>query len=485
MDTDWISYWAERKPHDLAVALPSGVLRYSEFDGQINKVAARLEALGLPPSSRVAVAVTNEHFQWLLLLALGRLGIASTSPATPDPSSPLLANLKPNLILTSATNPVAHPNVVRISQDWIDEALRLPSAGASRHAGAPSDVVRFFSSSGTTGAPKVMALTRAQVIARIDAERSSIGFGAASRSCTMIGLGTGGGYTWPLATWSAGGSVVLNLRFTAEPYESLRRARLSHLFVAVGTLLDLVRSPAAASGALPPIEVYVAGSALPLGLATEAEKIMGSNIRVKYAASEVSGVATGTLALLRQHGGTPGYIQPSAEVEAVDDSGRVLPPGTIGILRVRTAGMITGYLNERPNARDSAVRDGWFYPGDLGSVSTDRLLLVQGRAGDVMNVGGDKLDPQRIEELALSCAGIRDAAAFTVPDRYGVEVPWIAVVRGDNFRQGEVLDRLTRRFPQLRGLHVAIRAEIPRNHMGKIERLRLREEGIAWTATPS
>ncbi len=393
--------------------------------------------------------------------------------------------MKPNLILTSAGDSATPANVVRISQDWIDEAMRLPSSDASRHAAAPSDVVRFFASSGTTGIPKVMALTRAQVDARIGAERSSVGFGTTSRSCTMIGVGTGGGYTWPLACWSAGGSVVLNLRFTAEPYESLRRARLSHLFVAVGTLLDLVRSPSAASGALPPMEVYVAGSALPLALATEAEKLLGTDIRVKYAASEVSGVATGTLALLRQHGGTPGYIQPSAEVEAVDDSGRVLPVGTTGILRVRTAGMITGYLNERPNARDSAVRDGWFYPGDLGSVSADRLLLVQGRSGDVMNVGGDKLDPQRVEELALSCTGIRDAAAFTVPDRYGVEVPWIAVVRGDNFRQGEVLDRLTSRFPQLRGLHVAIRAEIPRNHMGKIERLRLREEGIAWTATPS
>jgi acyl-coenzyme A synthetase/AMP-(fatty) acid ligase len=479
MYDEWISHWAKRRPDGIAAILPAGPVRYGEFDGQINKVARRLQALAVPPGSRVAVHVADEYVHWLLLLALDRLGLASATIGMLRPDNPFLAAVRPALILTTEKG---RAGTLEISAEWLDETRRLPPCGRPERQRRPDEIVRFFSSSGTTGRPKTMALTRAQVTARVAGQQVSGGMGASSRGCVLLGPGTSGGYTWPLGFWSAAGSVVLNLIHTRSKAESLARIKPTHLYVAVGTLLDLVRGPSAMVAPLPSMEVYVVGSTMPRALADEARRKLSPNIGVAYGTTEVGGIAAASPAALLQHEDTAGHVLPHAAVEAVDAEGRVLPPGTTGLLRMRTAGMITSYLDGANGADKGAVspvRGDWFYPDDLGSVSADGLVILRGRASELLNIGGNKYAPQAIEEVALTCAGIRDAAAFAVPDKLGVERPWIAVVRGEGHQPGELLGKVTAQWPHLGGLHVAATASIPRNEMGKIDRLKLRQQAMA------
>jgi acyl-coenzyme A synthetase/AMP-(fatty) acid ligase len=277
----------------------------------------------------------------------------------------------------------------------------------------------------------------------------------------------------------------MNLRSSQSPAEELRRSMPTQLVLSVGTLVELVRGPAAELPPVPEMEIFVTGSNLPQALADEARRVLGPNLNVFYATTEMSGIAMGSTALLEQHDGTAGVLFPGVEVDAVDGSGRPLPNGSVGILRMRSEGMVSGYLTEDPADRaagESPFRNGWFYPGDLGSVSADGIVTVAGRAIEVMNIAGNKFQPTAIEEVALSCAGIREAAAFSVPDENGVETPWIAVVRDADHRPGEVARAIKARWPLMAGLQVAAGREIPRNQMGKIDRLRLRQQALAWKA---
>jgi acyl-CoA synthetase (AMP-forming)/AMP-acid ligase II len=67
-------------------------------------------------------------------------------------------------------------------------------------------------------------------------------------------------------------------------------------------------------------------------------------------------------------------------VEIVADDERVLPPGQEGNLRIRSDHGATEYL-EDPGETQRAFRDGWFYPGDRGYLTTDNMLVISSRAG--------------------------------------------------------------------------------------------------------
>ncbi len=486
MYDEWISYWAKLRPDHVAVVLPNGTVGYADFDAQINKVAARLQALGIQPNKRVAVQQPNEYVHWLLLLALDRLGIASMSIDNPAIQQSILAALKPDFLLVAEGVQTTSVASLRIARQWLDETMAMPVAAHPQRRHEAKEIVRFFASSGTTGVPKLMPITRWQMAVRVDNARAAMAAGLQMRACTLLSMPTAGGYTWPLCYWLGGGSNIFNVAYSVSPAETLRRTMPNQLVLSVGTLRDLVRGPAADLPPMPSLEVFVVGSALPKVLAEEARRVLTPNVYVSYAASEVSGIGIGigSPTLLQRHDSTAAFVFPGTTVEVVDEKNRPLPTGTVGILRVRTDGIIAGYLNEdRAEKATSPVRNGWFYPGDLGSLSADGIVAVAGRANDTINIGGDKFQPAAIEELALGCAGIRDAAAFSVPDEHGVETPWIAVVRSDDYKASEVLRAIKARWPLLAGLQVAVTQEIPRNHMGKIDRTRLRHQASAWKAT--
>jgi acyl-CoA synthetase (AMP-forming)/AMP-acid ligase II len=71
---------------------------------------------------------------------------------------------------------------------------------------------------------------------------------------------------------------------------------------------------------------------------------------------------------------------PETSVEIVDAAGKVLPIETEGMVRVRSPYNVDGYLG-RVDRASSAFRDQWFYPGDLGRLTTDNLLVISARRG--------------------------------------------------------------------------------------------------------
>ena len=153
-----------------------------------------------------------------------------------------------------------------------------------------------------------------------------------------------------------------------------------------------------------------------------------------------------------------------------------MPPGEIGEIRIRAPGMSTGYLDdERATARHFS--DGWFRPGDLGTFTPDGVLIVYGRADDVMILNGIKIAPAEIERVLERHPAVKAVAAFPLPSPVHGELPVAAVelVAGASADERE-LQTFAREALGLRApRRVMIVSALPSTVQGKVDIRRLAE----------
>jgi len=90
----------------------------------------------------------------------------------------------------------------------------------------------------------------------------------------------------------------------------------------------------------------------------------------------MSTVAAAPVHAIEEIPGAVGYIAPGISIEVVDQSGKVLPPEQEGLLRMRSRCGVSCYLGD---AAASVFRDGWFCPGDMGSITQDNVLTISSR----------------------------------------------------------------------------------------------------------
>jgi len=132
-------------------------------------------------------------------------------------------------------------------------------------------------------------------------------------------------------------------------------------------------------------------------------------------------------------------------------------------------------FKERQSGSPEALRS-WFYPGDIGSVSADHVLVISGRQTAVLNIGGNKIGPEAVEQVVLGFAGVQEAGAFGVKNEFGIDEVWTAIVASPGFDEAGLhrhcQSRLAPEFVPRRFLPVSA---LPRNANGKLDRRRLSE----------
>jgi long-chain acyl-CoA synthetase len=287
------------------------------------------------------------------------------------------------------------------------------------------------------------------------------------RILSMLGFSTSA-FMVPLTAVAWGGLAC----FAASPEEILHTIRLfgvTQLFVANMQLQGLIDAQAGGYEPCPSLRmINVSGSRIPSGLLMRTRAQLCNNVIISYGSTECGLVATVETAA--------GYAMPWARVEAVDENGTVLAQGEAGRLRVSSDEMAE-YVADRPDDSNPAP-DGWFYPGDVGSVRADGLVMITGRSAELINRGGSIVAPELVEEVLVAKAEIAQAAVFGVTNDKGFEEIWAAVVPRQPYRDEEVLQfcrqRLVEKTPDVL---ITVDA-IPRTDNGKVMRNRLREIAV-------
>lgn len=167
--------------------------------------------------------------------------------------------------------------------------------------------------------------------------------------------------------------------------------------------------------------------------------------------------------------GAVGPVIPGMTVEIVGVGGKLLRPGHSGRVRVRGEATVSGYYRD-PEASQSKFDTKGFYPGDLGHMTPSGILVLTGRENAVMNIGGDKVSPERIEAAVVAFAGVSDATVSLENSKASQELICAIVWHGPENVEG-LKEHLRLTLPA-RFMPRTFRAvaSIPRNASGKIER---------------
>ncbi len=279
-------------------------------------------------------------------------------------------------------------------------------------------------------------------------------------------LRTAGGYAWPLLAWSQGATVIIHQR--PDRQQPLWQNAVTHMFTTPALLVDMLKSGAP----LPhndQLKLMVAGGVMPTALARTAKSKITTQLYSYLGCTEAW-----VLGLTPINGPEDlQWHQPVAgkEVQVVDEAGKVLPPGQVGLLRTRIIDGVSGYLYDEAASREF-FRDGYFYTGDLAEFRADGRLTLHGRQSDVINVLGRKIATGPLESTVQNRL---DAEAVCIVCPYlengGVEIH-VVIQSSRPIAEEEwkpvIHSELERHF----GLPVWVSfvQDLPRNEMGKIQR---------------
>src|SRR5205814_6029446 len=161
------------------------------------------------------------------------------------------------------------------------------------------------------------------------------------------------------------------------------------------------------------------------------------------------------------------------ELEIVDEADRALPKGVAGRLRLRGPAVAAG-AESGTTAGSEAIRDGWYYSGEIAALDPDGFLLLKGRATDVILRGGSNIYPDEIEAVLTEHAAVAEAAVVGRPSaQLGEEVVAFIVARAPI--DADVLVAHCRRRLSAYKVPAEIIAvgSLPRTNFGKADRKRL------------
>ncbi len=170
--------------------------------------------------------------------------------------------------------------------------------------------------------------------------------------------------------------------------------------------------------------------------------------------------------------GTLGEAVPGFEVRVRDDDGRDLPDGEIGALWVRGGARAWGYWREMDKSQ-ATFRGEWVVPGDLVSRDADGFFTYQGRGDDVFKVAGKWFSPAEVEGTLLRHPQVAECAVVGISDDNGLLKPhaWVIPRHPTPDLARELQDFVAQELlPYKAPRSVQVVEELPRTHLGKIDR---------------
>lgn len=470
---DFTSANAANNPRGLAIMGPNTSLTNEEFLESALTLAWLLHTSGVQAGDGVLIALSPEVEAAAIQAVFHRGGFSGHLSSASEDLDFRSMGFSWALVREDA-EPVPGLHNLVLTVAALASLPAIPDDFAPRELQSADQLARVIFSSGTTGNPKAVPFTFAQLTAR-----SEFLFEEVMQPGPFL-CALGFDVSFGLMTFYASQRYGLcYLQYsTAQNTVDLLVSHSVQTFATSPIGLEKILGFLGSSNFQAPKlqRILTTGGFLSRPVIEKAEQLTGAEVTSLYGSTEVGFVA-------RRIGSgndveDAGELFPHAQVEIVDEVGNPLPEGATGIVRVKTPWKGAGYLGNS-SASEEIFKDGYFYPGDLGMLRNRRLSIL-GRANLVINVGGVKIDPVPVERFCLeSFPELEEAVGFQHITKSGASEFVMAIIAKPEFNQDLALKLLKTKFLAKSPSRFFLVHEIPRNTLGKPLRLLLAKEYLS------
>lgn len=418
-----------------ALATPTVRWTYREIEDRVLRLVAAWRAAGARKGARVCVMLPDEWLQLVVRFAATESGVVLVgfTPAHAAViASQAVRDLAPALMMLDLSRMPAGFAEAHLAAGgapiWdcgpdgdIEARLAAATPTASDEAIGPDDALALGFTSGTSGAPKMLALKHAPYLHSVRLLLLNLSDPPRERSRMLVGIplsGAGSGVVLP--TLIGGGEMILAKAYTAEALiEALRAERPSHLFVTPSLLIDLLDHPALADEDMASLRQVIYGSAtMPVAKLREALMRFGTIFQQGYGMSEALPPITMLPPDAHVDDGLPpmqsvlsscGRVARGVGLEVRREDDAVAPVGAIGRIWVRTPTVFEGYVG-RPDLNGDVLRDGWYFTGDHGYFDAAGHLHVLDRQQNLIDLPQGRLYPRLVEDRVHESRHVKEAA---------------------------------------------------------------------------
>ena len=501
---------------------------YSEFQREINRLAAGLLALGIEPGDRVGIWGTNSY-EWVtvqyatakigaimvcinpayrlyeLEYALNKVECRAIVSAESFKSSQYLTMLQelapeladcgpgelrasklPHLEIVIRMGEETTPGMLNFDSvcglGGEKESLRLDALKGQLR---PDDPINIQFTSGTTGTPKGATLTHCNILNNGYLSGEGMGLKPGDRLCIPVPLYHCFGMVLGNLACLAHGAAAVYPAESFDPLATLQTVEEEKCTALHGVptmFITELDHPRFSEFDLSSLRTGImAGAPCPVDVM---KRVIGDmhmeNILIGYGQTEVSPINNMTLPndTMKNRTETVGRAVPWVEIRLVDEAGIVVPIGEKGEICTRGYSVMRGYWNDAERTRETIDPAGWLHSGDLGIMDEEGYIQVVGRIKDMVIRGGENIYPREVEEFLYTHPAIAEVQVFGVPDqKMGEEVcAWVQLHPGKTLDSNQLREFCEGQITHFKiPRYIRFVEEYPMTVTGKIQKFLMRD----------
>jgi long-chain acyl-CoA synthetase len=405
-------------------------LTYDELNTRRLAFAGHLIRKGVAPGDRVLLAVENS-LEYVIAYFGALTAGATLVPVNPDTTGSLVRSLVADcharLVISRSQTfqrlgledmPTAmirlHASFAKNSEEFfthIDRSMSYPAV-------SPASLALILYTSGTTGQPKGVMLSHANLLANTESIISYLEMSGEDSIVNVLPFSHSFGNSVLLTHLAVGARVVIENRFMypEKVVETLQAERPTGLSGVPSTFYILLNKTSFASRDWSFLRyISQAGGGMRVETVQRLRSILpNTKIFIMYGQTEASArLAYLPPELLSRKIGSIGIAIPGVELRVVNEQGDEVTGDEIGEIVARGPNIMQGYLNRDS---DQALRGGWLHTGDMARRDRDEFIYVVARKSDFLKVGSYRISPGEIEEVIGELPGVEDVACVSTED---------------------------------------------------------------------